>query len=152
MHYSVQANHLHLIVEAKDRETLARGLQGLCIRVAKALNRVWGRKGTVFSDRYHDHVLRTPREVRNALAYVLNNARRHRCRSTAMTSDGRRVPCPDPYSSGCWFDGWKERFTVKGLQQAARPVAIGRTWLLNVGWRRHGLVRLDEVPAHARSA
>ncbi len=152
VHYSVQTNHLHLIVEARDRETLVRGLQGLSIRVAKALNKVWGRRGTVFADRYHDHVLRTPREVRSALAYVLNNARRHRRRSTAMTGDGRRVTCPDPYSSGWWFDGWKERFTVKGLEGASRPVAAGRTWLLNVGWRRHGLVRLDEVPAHARSA
>lgn len=152
VHYSVQANHLHLIVEAKDRETLSRGLQGLSIRVAKALNRLWGRKGTVFADRYHDHVLRTPREVRSALAYVLNNARRHRTRSTTTAEDGRRVTCPDPYSSGWWFDGWKEQFTVNGLERHAKPVADGRTWLLNVGWRRHGLVRLDEVPAHARSA
>ena len=152
VHYSVQTNHLHLIVEARGREALARGLQGLFIRVAKALNKVWGRTGTVFADRYHDHVLRTPREVRSALAYVLNNARRHRRRSTAMASDGRRVTCPDPYSSGWWFDGWKERFTVKGLERASRPVAAGRTWLLNVGWRRHGLVRLDEVPAHGTPA
>ena len=136
-HYSVQRDHLHLIAEAKDRPALAGGVQGLLIRVAKALNRLWGRKGSVFGDRYHDRVLRTPREVRSALAYVLNNARRHGLRlAQAM----------DFFASGAWFDGWKEGFRTRSVP-AARPVAAGRTWLLNVGWRRYGLVSLFEVPA-----
>ncbi len=73
-HYSLQGNHAHLIVEAKNRETLARGMKSLGSRLAKAVNRVFKRSGPVLSDRYHVHVLRTPREVRNALAYVLLNA------------------------------------------------------------------------------
>ena len=75
--YSIQNDHLHLIVEAKDRTSLSRGMQGLAIRIARGLNRLWERKGKVFADRYHDRILRTPREVRNALRYVLNNGRRH---------------------------------------------------------------------------
>ncbi len=75
--YSVQTNHVHLICEADDRDVLSRGIQGLAVRMVKTLNRVMGRTGGLFVDRYHDHVLRTPREVRNALAYVLNNAARH---------------------------------------------------------------------------
>ena len=140
VHYSVQANHLHLLVEARDRQSLSRGLQGLFIRVAKALNRLWGRKGTVFADRYQDHILRTPREVRQALAYVLNNAHRHRRQTLYLGRVG-----PDAYGSGPWFDGWKERFTLRGVK-CPRSVAAPRTWLLNVGWRRHGLIRLEEVP------
>jgi hypothetical protein len=136
----VQTNHLHLLVEAKDRQSLSRGLQGLFIRVAKALNRLWGRKGTVFADRYHDHILRTPREVREALAYVLNNAHRHGRRTLYRGRVG-----PDAYGSGPWFDGWKERFTLRG-GEGPRSVAAPRTWLLSVGWRRHGLIRLEEVP------
>ena len=133
-HYSVQGNHLHFIVEAKDRAALSRGMQGLLIRVAKALNRVWGRRGSVFADRYHDHVLRTPREVRNALNYVLANARNH----------GRRlVQGIDHYASGWWFAGWREKPTMKGLEGIERPVATARTWLLNEGWRRHGLIPLS---------
>ena len=31
-------NHLHLIVEADGNEALSRAMQGLCIRIAKALN------------------------------------------------------------------------------------------------------------------
>ncbi len=58
--YSIQSNHVHLLVEAKDRNALTRGMQGLSIRVAKALNKLWGRKGKVFADRYHDRILRTP--------------------------------------------------------------------------------------------
>ena len=138
VHYSVQKDHLHLIVEAKDRRALSRGMQGLLIRVAKALNRLWSRKGSVFGDHYHDHILRTPREVRNALAYVLNNARKH----------GLRLPqAMDVFTSGVWFDGWRERFEVTGLDGVERPVAQrARTWMLRFGWRRHGLLRLEEVP------
>src|SRR5207245_318842 len=76
-HFSVQGNHVHLMVEAEDKHSLARGMQGLAIRMAKALNRLMERKGKAFSDRYHAHVLRTQREVRNALAYVLGNFARH---------------------------------------------------------------------------
>ena len=51
IHYSIQGNHLHLIVEAPDARQLARGIQGLAIRVAKALNRIADRVGRVFADR-----------------------------------------------------------------------------------------------------
>jgi len=67
-HYAVQNDHLHFLVEARDRATLSRGLQGLAIRIAKALNRLWKNHGTLFADRYHDRILKTPRDVKNALA------------------------------------------------------------------------------------
>ena len=134
--YAVLPNHVHFVVEAKNRERLSRGMQGLSIRVAKALNRLWERKGRVFADRYHDRILRTPREVRNALRYVLNNARRH----------GLRVAFgkADPFTSAKWFDGWKgfDPFPREGLL----PVELARTWLLRVGWRRHGLLPVSEIP------
>jgi REP element-mobilizing transposase RayT len=136
--YSVQRDHIHMIVEAKDRRALARGVQGLLIRVAKGLNRFWGRSGSVFGDRYHDQALRTPKEVRNALSYVLNNARKHGLRLAQAV---------DLFSSACWFDGWRERFRTRGLP-AANPVATARTWLLTVGWRRHGLICPDAVPGN----
>ena len=135
IHYSIQGNHLHFIAEAKDRPALARGVQGLLIRIAKALNKLWGRRGGVFADRYHDHVLRTPREVRHALCYVFHNARRH---GLALAGG------LDAYCSGWWFDGWKETFTATDVPE--RPTAEARTWLLQIGWRRHRLLRLDEVP------
>ena len=66
-----------MIVEAKDRDALGRGMKSIGSRLARAVNRVFKRAGPVLADRYHVRVLRTPREVRNALAYVLLNARRH---------------------------------------------------------------------------
>jgi len=75
--YSVQRNHIHLIVEAKDYEHLARAMRGFAIRIARGLNQLMGTKGKVFAERYHMHVLQTPREVRHARAYVLQNARKH---------------------------------------------------------------------------
>jgi REP element-mobilizing transposase RayT len=137
VHYSVQRDHLHFIAEAKERNALSRGVQGLLIRIAKALNRLWGRKGSVFADRYHSRQLRTPREVRSALAYVLNNARKHGLRLAQAV---------DLFSSGCWFDGWREKLRTRGMP-AACPVAPARTWLLERGWRRTGLIGRGEVPA-----
>ena len=141
-HFSVQANHLHLICEANNQKALSRGMQGLSIRVAKGLNRLWQRKGRVFADRYHARILRTPREVRNALCYVLNNARRHARRL------GKALL--DPFSSGFWFNGWKETRGreppgVPGAKEDP-PLARATTWLLTKGWRRRGLIGMGEVP------
>ena len=135
--YSIQNNHLHLVIEASDRQSLSRGMQGLLVRIAKGLNKLWERKGSVFADRYHAHVLETPREVRHALAYVINNARKH---------DQRPANYLDRFSSGVWFDGWKQRVTVRGLDDVATPVSEPRTWLRKRGWRRHGLIHVEELP------
>ncbi len=137
VHWAVLGNHMHLIVEAGDRHALARGMQGLGVRMARALNRWWSRTGRVLADRYHAHVLRSPREVRNALAYVLENARKHRI----------EIAGADPCSSGPWFDGWLggvsgERADVE------RPswLRAARSWLLAHGWRRLGPIELVDRP------
>ncbi|HEX5054514.1 MAG TPA: hypothetical protein VFZ65_22230 [Planctomycetota bacterium] len=142
-HYAVLNDHLHLIVESRDRETLTRGMQGLAIRIAKALNRLWARRGTVFADRYHDRILKTPREVRNAIVYVLANAKKH-------AAEGREVSVPqaiDTFSSAPWFDGFRETVTVRGIEAMPRPVTEAHTWMLTIGWRRHGLLSVHELPA-----
>jgi putative transposase len=116
IHYAVLNDHLHLVVEAASRDSLRRGVQGLAVRIARALNKLWARRGKVFADRYHDRVLKTPREVRNALAYVMHNAKKH-------VAEGRHVTVPHPideFSSAVWFDGFRERFTVRGLDVTIR--------------------------------
>jgi len=133
VHFSVQSNHLHLIVEASDRESLSRGMQGLTVRMARAVNRAMNAKGSVFLDRYHAHELKTPRETRAALLYVLQNWAKH-------GSGGAY----DPLSSALWFDGW----TRPPIAEAPSIVAAPRTWLVKVGWRRHGLLRPGEKPHH----
>jgi REP element-mobilizing transposase RayT len=114
--FSVQGNHLHFLVEAENTRALSRGMQGLAIRMARALNRVMQRRGKVFADRFHAHVLRTPTEVRNALAYVLRNHAVHAARLGRDT-----MANADLYSSLGYM-----------LFEFARPEAIGppRTWLL----------------------
>jgi putative transposase len=101
VHHSVQTNHVHLIIECDDATALARGMNGLTVRLARRLNRVLGRRGEVFADRYHARLLRTPAEVRAALLYVLNNRRRHAAQS------GVRLPPGwlDPFSSAASFAG-----------------------------------------------
>jgi len=136
VHYSVQKDHLHLIVEARDRASLAKGLQGLFVRIARGLNRLWNRKGSVFADRYHDVILRAPRQVRNALLYVLRNHWKH----------GETFAGPDPHSTAPWFDGWKERLPKKWRGLGSSCAAQARTWLLSKGWRRTGLLSIRTIP------
>ncbi len=152
-HYSVQRDHVHLIVEAAGKEALGRGMKSIAARIARAANRAFRRRGPVLYGRYHLRALRTPREVRNALAYVLLNARKH-------WRERHGAPPPlrlDEASSARWFDGWSAsagRLLARPrAAPAARDVALPRTWLLRVGWRRHGLIDPAEVPkGHVRRA
>jgi len=133
--FSVQQDHVHAIVEADGHAALTRGMRGLAIRIALAARRVIG-GGRLWGDRYHARALRSPREVRNALVYVLLNFRKHL----------RAAPGVDPRSSGRWFDGWA------GLAcELGGAMTVGaRTWLLSFGWRRGGgAIRLDEAPRPA---
>ncbi len=136
--FSVQRDHLHLIVEAHDRVVLSRGMRGLGIRLAIAVRGVLGRVGQVIGERFHARELRTPREVRNALVYVLMNFRKHA---------RRKVPASvvDGYSSAPWFDGFRE--AVGPPEGEPVPVVAAETWLATTGWRRHGLIRTSEGPA-----
>jgi len=143
VHFSIQSNHVHLVVEAAHSRRLSRGMHALKVRMAKSINGLLGRKGAVFTDRYNVRFLRTPTEVRNLLCYVLNNARRHR--------SGRRQPhgdWVDPQSSARWFNGWRTQVPAHD----DNPLPAPRTWLLRKGWRRGrgGLIDTSEIPGHPK--
>ncbi|MDX2087997.1 MAG: transposase [Kofleriaceae bacterium] len=155
VHLSIQQTHVHLLVEAKGRMELARGLQSFQISAAKHINaaiskaRRERRRGNVFTDRYHAEVIKVPRQARHALAYVLNNWRKHR---EDRSGDARRW-LVDPFSSGCSFSGWKQlegRLTMWTVPETYLPmfVWLPQTWLLSTGWRRYGLIDGHEVPSH----
>ncbi|MBL8901482.1 MAG: transposase [Planctomycetes bacterium] len=139
IHYTVQDNHLHLLVEADDRECVARGMNALLSPLARALNKLWARRGKVFPERYHDEVISTPTQARNALRYVLQNGKKH----------GVVAPSSiDLCSTAFVFDGWKERPSIASIPTApvVAAVAPASTWLLTTGWRRHGLLDIHELP------
>jgi putative transposase len=119
IHYSIQGNHLHLIVEAEDQAALSRGLQGLATRLARRLNRLSGRRGPVFADRYHSRPLKTPRETKHAVRYVLTNYHHHAL---------EHLP-----------PGWADPLASARFAQARpgpdAPVVAPSVWLLRVGWR-----------------
>jgi len=131
VHYVILFNHVHFIVEGGRREDIARGMGALLTSLAHQLNKLWKRKGKVFDGRYHDHVLGSPTETRNALAYVLENARRH----GVWLPAGR----PDPYSSGQFFTGWSN---YRGSPSVPEWLAAANTWLLRSGWTRAGPLHL----------
>jgi REP element-mobilizing transposase RayT len=166
--FSVQRDHVHLIVEANDKRALSAGVRSVSIRIARYVNDLLLRRGRLWADRWFGRALRSPREVRYALGYVLTNFRKH-----ARTPLG---PGIDPYSSGGWFDGWREwrpglgrppRFagrsppgvalapgiapalsiTARGVELFERPSLPARRWLTTTGWRRCGLIGIGEAPA-----
>ena len=115
--FSVQSNHVHLIVEAEDKRALSRGLQGLAIRIARGVNRASRRRGKVLADRFHARLLRTPTEVKHAVHYVLRNLHHH-------TRD--RSPYVDPFSSMSGEASWH----VERDGTAQLVTARARSWLL----------------------
>ena len=145
--FSIQGNHIHLICEATDSKSLARGIQGWSVRVARGLNGYLGRTGPVFDDRYHLEILTTPTQTRHALCYVLHNARRH------GEPIDPRFGGMDPFSSAWWFDGWQDASWKLGIPPPeVRTVAAAETWLLREGWQRStsGLLSITEMPPAGR--
>jgi putative transposase len=141
VHFSVQTDHIHLLVEADDKRALSRGVAGVAVRLARAVNRVVDRRGRVWSDRYHARALRTPREVRHGIVYVLTNWRKHVERAKGL----------DACSSASLFDGWKVPPSVGPPPDSDDvPVMRPQTWLARTGWKRHGLVGYAEKPKASR--
>ena len=141
VHVSIQHNHVHLLVEADGTASLATGMQALAIMAARAINRAQKRTGKVFAFRYHATPIRSPRQARNALAYVLNNWRRHREDERTGTARSPRV---DPYSTARDFTGWREQPSAEPQDLEPLPRAAAESWLLTTGWTRHGPISLYE--------
>ena len=158
VHLSIQRTHVHLLVEADDKEALARGMQGFQISAAKHLNAVISkgkpgprRRGTVFPDRYHAEIITSPRQARHALSYVMGNWRKHQ--------EDRRAPMSawtiDWFSSAAMFPGWAEygdeAFLWRG-PPTYDPLVVyqPKTWLLREGWKKAGAISCHDIPSASR--
>ena len=141
-HYSVQQDHLHIVVEADDPTTLTNGMRSFAVRIAMRVNRriLGRRRGRVWGDRYHRRDLPSPRAVRNALVYVLANHLKHGEVDVGLL---------DPCSSGPWFSGWTHLLEPPSEPSPLEPA---QTWVLRGGWitRGGGRIRLGEVPRAVR--
>ena len=147
VHTSIQRNHLHFLIEADHAQALSHGMRSLAISAARAINRVLGRKGRVFAYRYHATAISSPRQMRNALAYVLNNWRRH---DEDESSEAAHRAALDPYSTAIHFRGWREGVFALPAGFESLPSAVPETWLLRVGWERHGPISAWSVPGALR--
>ncbi|HET7538325.1 MAG TPA: hypothetical protein VFK05_00590 [Polyangiaceae bacterium] len=136
VHYSIQDTHVHLIVESEDLHALSSGVRGLMVRIARRVNSVLRRRGRFWAERFHSRELESPRQVRNALVYVLQNHRKHSQSATL-----------DPLSSAGSFDGFASALPATFRSIGPTCTAAATTWLLKSGWRQRGLVRLTEAPA-----
>lgn len=157
VHFSIQSNHVHMVVEAgpsqdgpgsrgeasmtatRPKNPLRAGVSGFVIAFARRLNKLLGRKGKVWDDRYHRHDLASPYEVKASLRYVLNNHLKH---GHIVIGDGGF----DFYSSAQHFDGWSGPLFDSFGEPEPWTKIRARTWLLSTGWKRHGLIGLAEKP------
>ena len=137
--YSVQDDHLHLIVEAQDNDALARGMKSFSVRANRLFNAAHGRgRGRVWADRYHRRDLTSARQVRNAIVYCLANYKKHH----GVGSGVRRI---DPCSSARWFTGWNA-VREHHEEDGPRPSEVAQTVLLGRAWQMHGLIDPGERP------
>src|SRR5215475_5385406 len=134
-HVSVQHDHVHLVVEAEDNRALSRRIQGLSVRIAYHLNRLMGRGGKVFKDRFHVRLLETPREVKHALFYLATNGAKHLAQIGRTVARAWIDPCATIAALGRWCSD-------TGKKTDALPVAKPRTWLLSQGYTKAGAFSL----------
>jgi REP element-mobilizing transposase RayT len=144
VHVSIQSNHIHLLIEADHKRELANGVRAFMISATRRLNALRARKGAVFIQRYHAVQISSQRQARHALAYVLNNWRRHHEDLTPSLAKASI----DPYSTGVLFDGWDVPFDKFDIPERYEPMLVHapRSWLLTVGWREHPRIGIREVP------
>jgi REP element-mobilizing transposase RayT len=136
IHYSIESNHLHLFVEAKDNLSLASGMNSFGARFAKVVRNKLGGSGPVFDGRYHVKIMKSPRQVKNALAYVLLNHSKHE----------KLIPYLDTYSSAAYFRDWPHLLASdigpilrnqRALKEALPDhLSEARSWLARAGWRK----------------
>jgi hypothetical protein len=147
VHFSVQSNHVHLLVEAQSHRALVEGIRGFNVSLARRINRLLFRSGRLLAERWHGHPLTTPRAVRRALVYVLANARKH----------GEAVGALDALSSAPYFGGFCEfpngapagrhpHLVPPFARSRAQRLPVAGSWLLRVGWLRHALISIHEAP------
>jgi REP element-mobilizing transposase RayT len=159
-HYSVQHDHVHLIVEGEDGHDLSAQMRKLFSRIALAVNAVANRRGSLFRDRHHREELDGPTKTRNALVYVLFNDRKHHAQNGGAITEATLSELDDR-SSAAWLDGWDERArpppeTIARLRARdgdieglGTPRTPPQTWLAREGWRvrtRRGAIKLHELP------
>jgi REP element-mobilizing transposase RayT len=155
VHLSLQRTHVHLIIEASDKDALARGMQGFQISAAKHLNAAISkgrpgprRRGVVFPDRYHAEIITSPTQARHTLSYVMNNWRKHEEDHKPVTA-GWKI---DWFSTAAMFPGWAEYgdevFLWRG-PPSYHPLIVyqPRSWLLREGWKKAGAISCREVPS-----
>jgi REP element-mobilizing transposase RayT len=122
IHFSMQSNHVHFILEASNNETLTKGMRSLTITFAKGL-----KKGSIQIERYHLHVLKSLREARNAVHYVLFNEQRH---------SGLKKAFVTPFSSLGTVRDLKalakeaKLSIVKGVETFTHNLDLPRSWIL----------------------
>ena len=133
LHFSIQPDHLHLLVEAETKQALTAGLRGLAIWIARRVNAERGTRGRLFAERYHARPITTARQMRTAIVYVLQNHTHH--------TPSRHLV--DEHSSGPWFNGWE-----RPLPRPPTPSPVSApTTRLATAWRRYGPISFDEEPA-----
>jgi REP element-mobilizing transposase RayT len=160
VHYSVQHDHVHLIVEGHDRRDLSAQMRKLFSRIALAVNAIAKRRGSLFRDRHHREELDGPTKTRNALVYVLFNDRKHHAQNGGAITDALLSELDDR-SSAAWLNGWDPRAGPPPELLARRlardgdidgfgaPCTPPQTWLAQEAWRirtRRGAIKLHGLP------
>lgn len=136
LHFSLQSNHVHLILECVNNKALANGMKSLAGGFGRAIRKCGGGEGPVFKGRYHLQLIKKPKQMKSGLAYVLLNQSKHE----------ELVPYSDRFSSSAHFHQWKKLLgkdtgpllpsRQKHRRLLPNYLSSPRSWLAQEGWQR----------------
>ncbi|MGZ3789032.1 MAG: transposase [Bacteriovorax sp.] len=84
IHYSLEYDHVHLLIEADNNYILGKGMQAFGVTLSKAINRMRKLKGGVYKHRYHFRHISSARELKNVMNYIFTNGLKHKTAKNIM--------------------------------------------------------------------
>ncbi len=77
IHFSLEYDHVHLLIEADNNLILGKGMQAFGVTLSKAINRLKKLKGGVYKHRYHFRQISSTRELKIVMNYIFTNGLKH---------------------------------------------------------------------------
>lgn len=89
VHFSLEHDHVHLYVECGNNFVLGKAMKAFGVTFVRGINKFKRSKGQLYKYRYHLRILKSAREVKNVINYILKNGIKH----------GRTLKVINPYNS-----------------------------------------------------
>lgn len=77
IHFSLEHNHVHLYAECESNFVLGKAMKAFGVTFVRRVNKLKKIKGQLYKYRYHLRVLKSARDAKNVINYILKNGIKH---------------------------------------------------------------------------